>query len=192
MSTKLTKLLQSNLKVFTLDDLGIIWGQKSRSATRQSARDYASRGSLIRLRQGVYALPHVELDSFMVANKLLAPSYITGLSVLIDAGLSFQFTSCVFSAASYNKKYELGEKTFVYSQVKESILFNSLGLNDTGPTSIAGVERAMCDLVYLNKGRYPFEGFEGINWELMDSCAKIYECSFVPIAIKALKEQNAG
>ena len=147
MSTKLTKLLQSGLTVFPLDDLGIIWGQKSRSTTRQSARDYASRGSLLRLRPGVYALPQSKIDIYAIANKLLAPSYVSGQSVLLDAGLSFQYTDKVFSVASYNKSYKVGEKTFAYSQIKASVLFNPLGLDDTKTASVARVERAITDLI---------------------------------------------
>jgi predicted transcriptional regulator of viral defense system len=191
MGTKLTKLLQSGLTVFTLDDLGIIWGQKDRLATRQSARDYASRGSLARLRQGVYALPHTELDTYVVANKLLAPSYVTGLSVLAGAGLSFQYTNRVFSVAAYNKSHELGERTFVYSQVKASVLFNPLGLNSSSTASVAGVERAITDLIYLSRGRYPFEVIKGIDWGLLADCATIYGRAYVPRAVERLKEGYA-
>jgi len=191
MSTKLTKLLQSGLKIFTLNDLGILWGQKNRSETRQSARDYAAGGSLIRLKSGVYAMPRVSLDPFTIANKLLAPSYVTGLSVLVAAGLSFQYTDRVFSVAAYNKSYELGERTFVYSQIKQTVLFNPLGLEDTAGVSVAGVERAIADLLYLNKGNYPFEKITGINWNLLNRCAKIYDCAFMPKAVTTLKERYA-
>jgi len=188
LSTKLTRLLQSGLTVFTLEDLGIIWGQKNRSATRQSARDYASRGSLVRLRQGVYALPQVKLDPFTIANKLLAPSYVTGLSVLVDAGLSFQFTSRVFSAATYNKSYELEDRIFVYSQMKASVLFDPIGLDETKGVSVACVERAITDLIYLSKGRYPFESLAEINWELLYDCAAIYDSALVERAVRDLRK----
>jgi len=179
------------MTVFTLDDLGIIWGQKDRSATRQSARDYASRGSLIRLRQGVYTLPETKTDPFVIANKLLAPSYVTGQSVLISAGLSFQYTNMIFSAAAYNKNYEIDDKTFVYSQVKPSVLFNPLGLDITRAVSVALVERAITDLIYLSKGRYPFERVEGIDWRLFDKCAAIYDNTLVLKTAARLKENYA-
>ena len=181
----------SGLTVFTLDDLGIIWGQKDRAATRQSARDYTSRGSLIRLRQGVYALPETKLDPFAIANKLLAPSYVTGQSVLISAGLSFQYTDMIFSAAAYNKSYKIDNKTFVYSQVKPSVLFNPLGLSITRTSSVALVERAITDLIYLSKGRYPFESVGGIDWRLFDDCAAIYDSPLVLKTTRELKERYA-
>jgi len=222
MSTKLIKLLQSGRTVFTLDDLGVIWGQKNRSTTRQSARDYASRGDLVRIKQGVYALSQTAAstvspsgekasritaqriesdtssqanttlsrsDTYVIANKLLVPSYVTGLSILIDAGLSFQYTGKVFCVAAYNKSYELGERTFVYSQVKASVLYNPLGLDRTGQVNAAGLERAITDLIYLSKGRYPFERIANINWDLLDDCAKIYDCSFVQEAVDAIKQR---
>ena len=191
MSTKLTKLFQSGLSVFTLDDLGIIWGQKNRSVTRQSARDYASQGSLIRLHRGVYALPHVRPHPFSVANKLLVPSYVTGLSVLIDAGLSFQYTNVVSSVALYNKSYEVDNKAFVYSQVKASVLYNPLGLENKKSVSVAGTERAITDLIYLSKGRYPFERIAGVDWDLLDACAEIYESALVRKAVDSLRERYA-
>jgi predicted transcriptional regulator of viral defense system len=191
MSTKLNILLQSGRTVFTLDDLGVIWGQKSRTATRQSARDYATRGSLLRLRQGVYALPHIELDEFIIANKLLVPSYVTGLSVLIKAGMSFQYTDRIFSVAAYGKNYKVGERTFVYSQIKEAVLYNPLGLNDDAKVSVAGVERAITDLIYLTKGRYPFERIKGVDWGLLERCALIYDCALVPRNVELMKERYA-
>jgi hypothetical protein len=192
MSTKLNRLLQSGRTVFTLDDLGVIWGQKNRTATRQSARDYATRGGLLRLRQGVYALPHVELDEFMVANKLLVPSDVTGASVLVNAGMSFQYTGKVFSVAAYGKSYEIDGRTFVYSQVKESVLYDSLGLDEGGEASVASVERAITDLIYLTKGRYPFERIQGVDWSLLKRCALIYDCALVPRNVELLKERHAS
>ena len=191
MSTKLVKLLQSGLTVFNLDDLGIIWGQKDRSATRQSARDYAAHGSLIRLRQGIYALPDVQIDTNALANKLLVPSYVTGLTVLTSAGLSHQFTLTVSSVAAYNKTYEVQGKTFAYSQIKTPVLYNQLGLDITRTTSVATVERAVTDLIYLSKGLYPFETLDGIDWYLLESYAKIYESTLVLRAVAALREQYA-
>jgi len=189
MSTKLTKLLQSGMSVFTLNDLGIIWGQKDRSATRQSARDYASRGELVRLRQGVYALPQTQLDPYTVANKLITPSYVTGLSVLRDAGLSFQYTNSVFSVASYNKTHEVAGRAFVYSQIKASVLYNPYGMDKAKAVSVASVERAITDLIYLSKGRYPFEKIERIDWGLLESCAEIYKSAFVLKAVETIKER---
>ena len=191
MSTKLTKLLQSGRQVFNLDDLGIIWGQKKRSDTRQSARDYAAQGSLKRLKPGVYALPHVDLDTYAIANKILAPSYVTGLSILTDAGLSYQYTDKVFSIALYNKSYEVDGSNFIYSQAKPSVLFNSLGLDEKAKFSIASTERAIADLIYLSKGQYPFEKVEGIDWDLLESCGEIYDCAFVLREIGRLRELYA-
>ena len=191
VSTKLTKLLQSGLKVFTLDDLGIIWGQRTRSDTRQSARDYAAQGDLIRLKPGVYTIPNQNPNVHAVANKLLAPSYVTGLSVLTKEGLSFQYTNRVFSVARYHKSYEIDDKIFVYSQVKASVLYNPLGLDGAAKVAIAGKERAITDLIYLNKGHYPFESFERIDWDLLEACANIYNCIFVPKTVSQLKEQYA-
>jgi len=192
MSTKLTKLLLSGLSVFTLDDLGIIWGQKNRSTTRQSARDYAQSGDLVRLHQGVYCLPNSTPDRFLLANKLLAPSYVTGLSVLVKAGLSYQYTDRIFSVASYNKSIQTAEGEFVYSQVKSSILFNPLGILNTNQTSVASSERAVTDLIYLSKGRYSLEKFGELNLDLLIDYAKIYNRSYVEAAVQKIREDYAG
>jgi hypothetical protein len=116
---------------------------------------------------------------------------VTGLSVLIDAGLSFQYTGKVFSVATYNKSFVVGDKTFVYSQVKPSVLYNPLGFDPKSKASVAGVERAIADLIYLSKGRYPFEYIDGIDWDLLNSCAEIYDYSLVPKTVEALKERHA-
>jgi len=189
MATKLTKLLQSGLTVFTLNDLGIIWGQKNRSTTRQSARDYTSRGELVRLRQGVYALPDVLPDDFKLANKLLAPSYVTGQSILAASGLSFQYADTIFSVALYHRSFHVQAKTFMYSQVKAAVLYNPRGLEAMNGVAQAGPERAIADLIYLSKGRFAFERIGGIDWELLASCAQIYESEWVVKAVAAMREQ---
>jgi predicted transcriptional regulator of viral defense system len=191
VSTKLTKLLQSGLKVFTLDDMGVIWGQRDRAATRQSARDYASRGELIRIKQGVYALPHEGIDKFSIANKLLVPSYVTGLSILVDAGLSYQYSERVFCVALYNKTYKVQGRSYVYSQVKAPVLFNTVGLVNESGRCRASVERTITDLLYLNKGSYPFERIDKVDWELLENCALIYDRPFVVNAVNALRDTYA-
>ncbi len=89
--TKLQKLLLLNKAVFTLDDLGVIWGYEKRSNITQSAKEYTKAGSLVRLRRGIYTLPNAEPGMAEIANKLVVPSYLTGETVLKKHG--FQWAS---------------------------------------------------------------------------------------------------
>jgi predicted transcriptional regulator of viral defense system len=148
--TKLDKLLRSPMTVFGINDLSALWGQGKRSDTVQSAKHYVKTGQMFRLRRGLYSTVP-EPDPLTVANKLLSPSYVSGLSALIHHGFSFQFAHAISSVATVNKNLTLGSVRFEYRKLKDIAFFNRVGIIRVNELEIAAVERAVADLLYFNE-----------------------------------------
>ncbi len=186
--SKIQQLWASGQTIFTLDDLSVIWGQQKRTDTSASAKQYARTGQLVRLHRGVYALPHKALSPQQIAGKLVAPSYLTGESILRKSGASFQFSPTVTSAALTSRQIELGETptTYRYSQLEPAIFYHPLGV-EKGEASL---ERAVADLVYLTGGRYRFEDLSAVNWDKLAQIGQIYGKKSVLRHLARLREQH--
>jgi predicted transcriptional regulator of viral defense system len=105
--SKFDILLLSEKNIFNIDDLSALWKQNKRVETVWSIKQYVKSGKIHRLRRGLYIIDNSKLDSYILANKALTPSYITGLTVLQKYGLSFQFTNTIHSAAKKTKSIEI-------------------------------------------------------------------------------------
>jgi hypothetical protein len=186
--SKINDLLLSGRNIWTLDDMSAIWGQRKRSDTAQSAKQYARSGDLVRIRRGIYALPGAKLVPSEIARKLVAPSYLTGESVLKKSGMSFQLSSHITSAALVSRQIALDDHTYVYYKLNDQIFFNPLGVT----AGIASPERAVADLIYISGGRYQFEDLSNIDWEKLRVIGQIYSKKSVLNNIAKLKELYAG
>jgi predicted transcriptional regulator of viral defense system len=192
MSSKYTKLIETGRNVFNLDDLASIWGQNKRSDTLWSARKYAREGKLHRIKRGLYVLNPNNPDTLEVANKAFAPSYVTGPTILIKHGLSFQFIYYVHSAALRTKQIKIDEAIFFYHKIKSEIFYNRTGIivNNNG-TEEASLERAICDTLYLNLGDWAFEHTDEVDWNKVREIADIYGSKAILRKINELEKTNA-
>jgi hypothetical protein len=171
--TKIEALLRSGQNIFTTDDLALYWQQDSRDQVLESARAYANRSKLWRIRQGIYSL-NQDYQPVQLAAKLHAPSYITGWYVLTKAGVVFQYYgACVTSFALRSRKYIVDGREYIYRQVKREILFNDLGISKGDNYWIACPERAVIDVLYHNK-ELSFDNLSALDARKMRKIAKIY------------------
>ncbi|GHU09298.1 hypothetical protein FACS189431_7120 [Alphaproteobacteria bacterium] len=185
--TKLNQLYISGMRVFNTDDLSVLWGQDKRTDTVQSVKKYTKDGKVFRLRRGLYALDAESATEGEVANKALAPSYVTGQTVLAKHGSTFQVTGTVHSAALETKKITVVDTIFQYHTLRPDIFFNSDGVEKIDGVNIATLERAIVDLVYYSRGKYQFEDVEKVNWSKMKKLAKNYNKT----TEKRIKEMEA-
>ncbi len=190
MSTKINRLIQNQQSIYSLDDLGIIWGQTKRSDTVQSARDYVKRGSLIRIKRGVYAVAGRNISNLEIANHLYTPSYLSGETALALHGLTFQYTEKVFSMALRNRTIKVGATCYVYRQLKREVLLNTAGIETKDGILMASKERAIADLIYVNKRGYPFEYLDGVDWDNLVEIGKIYANEIVNREIEKMRREH--
>jgi hypothetical protein len=189
--TKLTELLATGRRIFTLDDLSVIWGQNKRLNTSQSAKEYAKAGEFVRLRRGLYALQSAKPTLAEIAGKLIVPSYLTGETVLKKYGLSFQMDRRITSAALVSKKIDLDGTLYTYHKFSATIFYNRCGITEENGVTMATRERAVADLIYLNGANYAFEDVLSIDWPKLIEIGKIYGKKSVRENIRELEKRYA-
>ncbi|KKP36283.1 hypothetical protein A2526_04100 [candidate division WOR-1 bacterium RIFOXYD2_FULL_36_8] len=118
---------------------------------------WVNSGKLIRLRRGFYVLPEkyrkVQLFEPYIANQLKQPSYLSMEKALEFHGMIME---AVYVNTSITTKRPSSYKTafgeFEYRHVKTDLFFGYLPVTMNKQTAfIATPEKALLDLIYLNK-----------------------------------------
>jgi predicted transcriptional regulator of viral defense system len=156
-------LLRSGLKFFNLDDLVLLWSESNKSNLSKLIYYYLKTKKIYKLKSGLYTL--LPLDSieekhlFVIAQKIITPSYITYHSALINHALNFQYYNSIHLSALYNKTIKLtigklGLVEFKFHKIKSDLLYSSIGIEtthlDSGSYSITSKERTVIESWYLN------------------------------------------
>lgn len=185
MKNSVTTLFKSKKTIFTPQDLLLLWQIKNPDYLKTKIYRLVKNGQLIRLKRGVYALDD-SCDRYELANKLITPSYVSLRTVLARSGAIFQYDSCISSIASYNRELNVSGQKYIYKKVKNGILFDNSGVINEQNRSYASPERALVDLLYLEKDCY-IDNLDNINLEKCLIIAKIYKNKSLEKRIQKLK-----
>lgn len=166
------KLLRTDQTVFSFKDLLLQYRGVNTKNLAAQLHYYVQNGDLYHLRRGLYAKDR-NYDHFELASKILTPSYVSFESVLRPAGVVFQYSSEIFIASYQSRTILCDGQTYVFKTIKSTVLTNSAGIELHKNYSIATVERAFLDIVYLNK-HYHFDNLEPLNWEKIYDILPIY------------------
>lgn len=170
--TNIEKLITSGKRVFTTDDLAVMWGINERRKLIERIKYYLREGRLASVYKGIYA--YGDYSPLELAQKLVPLSYISLYTAAQQYGLTFQYYSTVFCISLKSKKYIIDNQTFEYHKVKESIFYNELGLNKERGFVIAGKERTICDLLYVYPD-FAFDNLRKVNTSLLQQISLIYD-----------------
>ncbi len=169
--TNIEKLITSGKKVFTTDDLAVIWQVSDRNKLIQRIKYYLRNHRLIHIYKGIYA--YGEFTNLEVAQKLVPLSYVSLYTTAQIYGLTFQFYSTIFCLSLKSKKYEIDGQKYEYHKVKESIFYNDIGLIKQNGLTIASKERTICDLLYVYPN-FAFDNLSGVNVLELSAIASLY------------------
>ena len=169
----IAKLYQSPKTILTTKDIALIWRETNPVNLNSKIKYYAKRGSLIRLTRGVFA-KNKEYDIKELATSIYTPSYVSFETVLREAGIIFQHYDSIFVASPFSATKKIGTHSITFRKLKDSVLYNALGIKNEKNYSIAPVARAFLDTIYLSPKFY-FDNLRSINWELCFELAKIYD-----------------
>lgn len=172
MDSLIARLYQSSKTILTTKDLALIWQINNKDSLYTKTAYYVKRKVLRRLTRGVF-VKNDKYNPKELATSLYTPSYISFETVLREAGVIFQHYSTIFIASPYAFTKKIDKNTFIFRKLKNSILFNSLGVKNENNYSIATVERAFLDMIYLFPDYY-FDNLKSINWEKCNRLVKIY------------------
>jgi len=119
-----------------------------------------------------------------LATKIFTPSYITFETVLLQAGITFQFYGTEFFLASYlTREAKIDGMTYTFKKIKDSVLTNHLGIEHKDFYSIATPERAFLDTIYRSKS-YHFDNMGALNWDTVFSILPIYQNDVMKATVK--------
>jgi len=169
----IAKLYESPKTILTIKDIALIWEETNTVNLLSKVKYYAKQGSLIRLTRGVFAKSK-DYDVKELATSIYTPSYISFETVLREAGIIFQHHDAVFVAGPYPITKKIGDHLITFRKLKDSILYNGLGIKQEKNYSIATPERAFLDTIYLSPKFY-FDNLQSINWETCFELGKIYD-----------------
>jgi len=169
----IAKLYESPKTILTIKDIALIWQETNTVHLLSKIKYYAKQGSLIRLTRGVFAKSK-EYDVKELATSIYTPSYISFETVLRETGIIFQHHDSIFVAGPYPTTKKIDGRTIIFRKLKDSVLYNALGIKHEKNYSIATPERAFLDTIYLSPKSY-FDNLRSINWEMCFEFAKIYD-----------------
>ncbi len=165
-------LLRSKNTVFSTKDIFLLWRDARTTATQERLNYYTKVGKLLRIRRGIY-VKDKNYDKYEFATKILRPSYISFESVLGAAGLTFQYYSQIFVASYSNRELVCDGQTYAFKEMKDSILNNPIGIDQSGEYAIATKERAFLDSIYKSK-KYYFDNLAPLDWDKVFEILPIY------------------
>jgi predicted transcriptional regulator of viral defense system len=168
----LKSILRSEQSVFTFKELLLTWNVDPGIARRRISY-YLKTGGLYAIRRGIYAKDQ-NYDRLELGTRIYTPSYISFETVLGSAGITFQYYTQIFVASYQSDEIIADGQPFVFRKLKDSILFNSSGIENRQHYAIATPERALLDVIYLHK-EYHFDNLSQINWDVIHQISPIYE-----------------
>lgn len=180
------KIISSGKTVFTIWDLKKILHLESNYSIRNYLSKQWKKEILNNLYYWIWAFKNYDL--FELATKLKKNSYISFETVLKKEGIIFQdYWETIFLASDNSIEKNTQDNTFKYSKIKDSILYNPLGITHKWNYSIASKERAICDRLYLSSNYY-FDSLEWIDFDKLEKISKIYNKRVILEVNKIIKD----
>ncbi|PIP57746.1 hypothetical protein COX03_01415 [Candidatus Woesebacteria bacterium CG22_combo_CG10-13_8_21_14_all_39_10] len=160
--------------VFTTREIAIILGENNLDKVKSRINYYVGKGILIQLRRGIFA-KKTGYEILEAANKIFTPSYISLETVLQREGVTFQdYSNTIFVISYQTREIKIENFRINFKKIKDEILTNSKGIITQDGYSIATVERAFLDALYLYKDYY-FDNLDPIDWKKAEDLVDIYE-----------------
>jgi predicted transcriptional regulator of viral defense system len=171
---KLVELARSGKRVFSAQDLSVIWGYSDENKLFELIKYNTRKCNFFTLARGLYSIydyteSEIRQDTglmYEIANKLEPNSYISLYTVLAKEGLIHQYYDRIFSIAKRSFTRKVKGVVFEYKRVKDSILMNDWGITSEGGVRIASVERAVLDSRYVFP-KWEIENIERVNQSLL-------------------------
>jgi len=149
--------LRTNIKmpVFSRTDVLKLFPEEPVNQINTQLYRMIKRGDLIGLKRGLYVFPNLNIDEFVIANKLYSPSYVSLESALNIFGVIPDIPSVVTSVTTVtSKKINTSLGNFKYSKINENLFFGYKSILDERSGfyySIANPEKALLDFIYIRK-----------------------------------------
>lgn len=166
-------ILRSRHTVFTFKEILLDFPGDSAKLLKRRLHYYTKKGELYPIRRGLYAKDK-NYDRFELATKIFTPSYVSFETILAAAGIIFQKYGRIFVASYQTKEVLCDGQGYSFRRIKEAILTNGAGIENRGNYSAASPERALLDVLYLNK-EYHFDNLSSVDWDKVFAILPVYD-----------------
>ena len=156
MKNKTKALLEQDKRIFSINDLSILWNIDNKNTLRTTVKRYNRKGILYRIWRGLYAtVPLYKLDKYELACAVSGSySYISMESVLIQEGIITQAIPTITVLGKRNKRISINGVEIYCRYLNPKFLLNRLGIIENERYAIATAERAVCDIQYISPKYY--------------------------------------
>lgn len=170
--TDILLILRSKATVFTFKDIALMSHEKKPMLLKKRLSDFIKKKELYHIRRGLYAKDK-NYNKLELATKIYTPAYISFETILVEAGIIFQYYKTIFVATYQSRTIECDEYQYSFRKIKDVILMNTMGIEDRGNYFAATKERAFLDILYLNK-EYHFDNLGPLDLNKINMILPIY------------------
>ena len=145
-------IIKNQQPALTLEDFKILTHNKISNI--QLSR-WVTKKLLIKLRRNLYILPkNININPFILANKVFEPSYISLESALFYYNLIPDVVMAVTSVtAKKTRRFEFNNKLFIYQKIKKDVFLGCQEIKDVNWSFLIALpEKAILDYFYLHQG----------------------------------------
>jgi hypothetical protein len=165
-------LLRSPKTIFSTKDASLLWNENNESIITDRLKKYVKVGKLIRIRRGLYAKDK-NYNRYELATRINTPSYISFETVLGASGMTFQYYGNIFVASYLKREMEVDGQKIEFVRMKDYILSNTIGIENSDGYARATKERAYLDRIYVSKNYY-FDNLNPLDWDKVFEILPIY------------------
>jgi len=158
--------------VFTFGEMALLLEESDAGKLRQKINYYVKSKAILNIRRGIYTKENYNAEE--LACKVYSPAYLSLDYVLQKEGVIFQYSEQLTMVSYLSRNIIVDNLILSLRKIKNEILVNTLGIirKDNG-VNIATPERALLDMIYLNKEFY-FDNLAGIDREKTRSLLPVY------------------
>lgn len=165
-------LLRSPQTIFTSKDVSLMWGEESENIIKNRLNKYVKSGKLFKVRRGLFAKDK-NYNRYELATRINTPSYISFETVLGLSGMTFQYYGNIFVASYIKRNMEVDGQRIEFVRMKDYVLSNTLGIENSDGYARATKERAYLDTIYRSK-KYYIDNESPLDWEKVFEILPIY------------------
>lgn len=180
-------LLRSPQTIFTSKDVALMWGEESENIIKNRLNKYVKSGKLFKVRRGLFAKDK-NYNRYELATRINTPSYISFETVLGSSGMTFQYYGNIFVASYIKRNMEVDGQRIEFVRMKNYVLSNTLGIENSDGYARATKERAYLDTIYRSK-RYYIDNESPIDWDKVFEILPIYHNKRMEKTVKEYYEK---
>ncbi len=149
-------LLKQNRKIFSTDDLALLWNISNRNTLLTTIKRYLNKNILYSLRKGLYSVaPPETLSPYSLGTAYIAGfCYLSLQTILSKHGLINQYPRVITLIGSRSRSFSIAGNSYLCQKMAPKYLNNLEGIELYRSFPIATIERAIVDMLYYNQNFY--------------------------------------